>query len=96
MNMKTGKSVLLGPKEVALRLDCKLRFAYIVMRKMRHVNIGNGQTNQKLRVFEEDLDEYIASRTIVPREAAHRAAEQVRSAHQTRSTVCSRIPRRTE
>ena len=69
-------SMLLGPKEVARRMDIKVRYAYIVMRRMQHVNIANGQKNQKLRVFEEDLDAYIANRTEDPEMAARNAVRE--------------------
>ena len=88
--------MLLGPKHVAERLDCKLRYAYIVMRSMRHVDIGNGLKNQKLRVYEEDLNDYIAKRTKYPQSSSCKPLESNLSKHKKSSKGCQKIPRRTD
>ena len=87
---------LIGPKQVAERLDCKIRYAYTVMRSMRYVDIGNGQKNQKLRVYEEDLDEYIASRTKYPGSSPGSPFKSNLPSHKKPGGGCPKIPRRTD
>ena len=94
--MKDGESMLLGPKDVSQELGCKLRHAYTIMRQMRHVNIGTGQKNQKLRIYKEDLDAYIARQTIIPGKASRETAKGDLTRQIRMKNGCTKIPRRTD
>ena len=57
---------LLSSADVADRLRVNIRTAQRIIRSIPHVNIGTGKKNEHLRVTEEQLQQYIEERTILP------------------------------
>ena len=57
---------LLSSADVADRLRVNIRTAQRIIRSIPHINIGTGKKNEHLRVTEEQLQQYIEERTILP------------------------------
>ena len=57
---------LLSSRDVAERLQINIRTAQKIVRSIPHINIGTGKKNEHLRITEDQLQQYIEERTVLP------------------------------